>query len=1142
MSQEIKTSYALALILTLFLGFLTFINWADRQAGLISRVSPSSQLAALEGADSGLVGWWKFDEGSGTTAGDSAGSNTGTLINGPTWVTGKVGSGALSFDGVDDNIDYSTILHGTVHTFSAWVYQQNASNGIIIYNNSDIGQALRITTNGTQLMYSTSGGEQVSVWVSPISGSWWHYTVVRNGTAVTFYQNGVQVGTTQTLASNDTLTTRGIGGVGAVPFKGSLDDVRIYNRALSLSEVTQLYNYTGGSPQVTPNPTPTPPVTPSSSSSYSPTPTPTPTHTPNLNPAPLNTTEWYVSPTGLSTGNGTKTNPWDLQMALNGASGAIKPGHTVWLRGGTYHGKFISTLSGTSAQPIIVRNYNNEKVIINDDTAQFQLAEPITLIPSFSDRYYVRIKNGGGWPLGNSTKINGKVLYLFNPVIEKPNPNGVLYATTDLANNPASFWTAIPVGTPVFKGGCLIAHTGNYTWFWGLEMTSVKTERFTDPSFYPCGLNLLRPGIGNKSINMVVYNVDHPAIGFWDQSDGGEVYGDILWGNGVYDSVGNPVRYPDGWIRGDGIYADNQDGNVLISDVIAFRNFTTGMKCYGEGAGHCNGFTFDGNVAFDETDGIFAATAVQPVDKLTLKNNNVYNANFSASYLAKNNQEAVVTGNYIAVSMPANYSAGVFGISEYIKVTVRDNIFYNFGQNAMMTGFFVPAGFDFNTYANYSWDYNKYYGGDTFYAGHDPRLFTNAGWDSSPYGAPGWKNLSDSPNWEKNSTDSLTDLPEDKIIIRPNKYEQGRANIVVWNWTKKASTSVNLSSSGLLNGDTYKILDAQNYLGAPVASGVYSSASPSVTLPLNLTAVSPITGNIRYSNTHTPREFNVFVLLKTASGGGTPTPISGSCSTTVNMCAPGTFSDVTDTTFNSLWSCQGSNGGTTASCSLPISAPDTTAPVLSSITATALSTSAAILWTTNEPATTQVQYGLTTAYGNSTAVVYALTTSHTNNLTSLTPNTIYHYRVISRDGASNTATSSDQVFTTSNSTPTDSDGDGILNTADACPNTPAGTAVNSSGCPLYVPPTPPVTPPPAVLPSLNANPAPKQTTKSSPASKTTPALSKSPYRRVDDSLVPDTGDTIPALSSTTEILQNRWSLWLSSVQEALLNIWIRIVH
>ncbi len=50
-------------------------------------------------ADPGLVGWWRLDEGSGTTAYDSSGNGRhGTLLGNPQWVTGKIG-GALEFDG-----------------------------------------------------------------------------------------------------------------------------------------------------------------------------------------------------------------------------------------------------------------------------------------------------------------------------------------------------------------------------------------------------------------------------------------------------------------------------------------------------------------------------------------------------------------------------------------------------------------------------------------------------------------------------------------------------------------------------------------------------------------------------------------------------------------------------------------------------------------------------------------------------------------------------------------------------------------------------------------------------------------------------------------------------------------------------------
>jgi hypothetical protein len=58
-------------------------------------------------AEPNLVGWWTFDEGSGTTAYDSAGSNDGTIY-GAQWTSGQIG-GALSFDGVDDYVDLSDI-------------------------------------------------------------------------------------------------------------------------------------------------------------------------------------------------------------------------------------------------------------------------------------------------------------------------------------------------------------------------------------------------------------------------------------------------------------------------------------------------------------------------------------------------------------------------------------------------------------------------------------------------------------------------------------------------------------------------------------------------------------------------------------------------------------------------------------------------------------------------------------------------------------------------------------------------------------------------------------------------------------------------------------------------------------------------
>jgi phosphodiesterase/alkaline phosphatase D-like protein len=94
-------------------------------------------------------------------------------------------------------------------------------------------------------------------------------------------------------------------------------------------------------------------------------------------------------------------------------------------------------------------------------------------------------------------------------------------------------------------------------------------------------------------------------------------------------------------------------------------------------------------------------------------------------------------------------------------------------------------------------------------------------------------------------------------------------------------------------------------------------------------------------------------------------------------------------------------------------APDTTAPVLSLIAANYITPiGATITWGTDEPASTEVEYGSTTAYGSNTTVNATLLNSHSQTLTGLQASTLYHYRVKSTDGAGNLSVSGDHVFTT----------------------------------------------------------------------------------------------------------------------------------
>jgi RHS repeat-associated protein len=91
---------------------------------------------------------------------------------------------------------------------------------------------------------------------------------------------------------------------------------------------------------------------------------------------------------------------------------------------------------------------------------------------------------------------------------------------------------------------------------------------------------------------------------------------------------------------------------------------------------------------------------------------------------------------------------------------------------------------------------------------------------------------------------------------------------------------------------------------------------------------------------------------------------------------------------------------------------DTTPPVISDVIIGTTPTSATIRWDTNENSDSQVEYGLTTAYGQLTPRDSTLVTGHIQQLTGLVPETQYHYRVRSRDAAGNLAVSEDYTFTT----------------------------------------------------------------------------------------------------------------------------------
>jgi len=192
------------------------------------------------GNNTGLVAHWKFEG----DAKDSVGNNDGT-VNGAEITKGIKGRG-FYFDGDEDYISYggdSYNLSSGV-TFSMWYNNENASkySALMMDDNDNYkfiwfyGEHVRLETN--------TNNDIVDVYLDSAAENVWHHLVFSSlGNNVSVYQNGNYLGSSVTTDSLIDLSNIGGRGDEERSFKGSIDEVRIYNRSLSADEVSNLYNY-----------------------------------------------------------------------------------------------------------------------------------------------------------------------------------------------------------------------------------------------------------------------------------------------------------------------------------------------------------------------------------------------------------------------------------------------------------------------------------------------------------------------------------------------------------------------------------------------------------------------------------------------------------------------------------------------------------------------------------------------------------------------------------------------------------------------------------------------------------------------------------------------------------------------------------
>ena len=203
--------------------------------------------------NTGLVGSWHFNEGSGSAVSDASGNGNNGIYSGSGshWTTeGKFGNGG-TFNGSNDYVwvSNSTSLNITSNsiTVSAWIKHSTSPwhsicDGIVQHE----GQYALQINNGQPTFYVNTGAGWVSArWTNTLSlDIWYHITGVYDGFSVKMWVDGIERASTNNtgnLASSTSAIFLGSATGGAYSFNGTIDEVRIYNRALSPNEIQLHY-------------------------------------------------------------------------------------------------------------------------------------------------------------------------------------------------------------------------------------------------------------------------------------------------------------------------------------------------------------------------------------------------------------------------------------------------------------------------------------------------------------------------------------------------------------------------------------------------------------------------------------------------------------------------------------------------------------------------------------------------------------------------------------------------------------------------------------------------------------------------------------------------------------------------------------
>jgi len=324
---------------------------------------------------------------------------------------------------------------------------------------------------------------------------------------------------------------------------------------------------------------------------------------------------------------------------------------------------------------------------------------------------------------------------------------------------------------------------GGFTWYWGFEVVH------TTPTVGSQLFGIDDHGPGTKFINLVVHDATGSGIFIWpDEATDAEVYGSIVYNNGRTDNLDH------------GIYCGSQT-SLLVQDNVVFDNWAFGIHCFAKVGPYLQNIALKGNVAFNNyvwgvpsdadifVGGHFPASGIVIDQNYTYRTNNANTKAADIGYNLVVNHNIVLTNNY--------FVGGWIHVGAWEAATVSGNTLFDSSDGGMV--------WNMGTLSGQTWSGNTFFGDSTALAW---RYDT-----SSVTTFADWRVLTgfaDAGTYADTAPDGV------KIVVRPSRYEPGRANIIVYNWAQQSTVSVDVSGIPRV-ANRYVVQNVQDYHGTTVA-------------------------------------------------------------------------------------------------------------------------------------------------------------------------------------------------------------------------------------------------------------------------------------------------------------------------------------